>query len=78
MPFIYKNHDILRYVTFLYKKSERLCKKHDNLHYILYTEIQTLCLTQFFIKSLKLVEGGGQLYMQRKNLVCVKFLYAKK
>ena len=57
LAFIYKNYDTLRYVTFLYTKIWTICKKQDNLRYVLY-KIWTLSVTQFFIEFLKLVEEG--------------------
>ena len=33
LAFIYKKHDTLRYVTFLYTKSQTLRQKQDNLRY---------------------------------------------
>ena len=40
---------------YLYTKSQTLCKKQDNLRYVLFTKSLTLYVTQFFMKSLKLV-----------------------
>ena len=48
--YIYIKHDTLRYVTFLYPKSQTLRKKQDNFRYVfLYTKSRTLCVTQLFI-----------------------------
>ena len=40
------------------KKNQTLLKKQDNLSYVLYTKIGTLCVMRFFIEFLKLAEGG--------------------
>ena len=59
--YIYKKHDTLRYVTFLYTKSQTLLKKQDNLRHVFkynVTKSLTLCVTRFFI-----------------NTLCVEFLY---
>ena len=34
LAFLYKKHDTLRYVTFLYTKIQTLRKKQDNLRYV--------------------------------------------
>ena len=34
LAFLYKKHDTLRYVTFLYTKSQTLCKNQDNFRYV--------------------------------------------
>ena len=47
LVFIYKKNDTLRYMTFLYTKVQKLRKKQDNLRYVLYTKIRTLCVTRF-------------------------------
>ena len=65
LAFIYKNHDTLRYLTFLYTKSETLCKKQDNFSYIFIYKIRTLCVTRFFMEFLKLAEGGA--FLNTKN-----------
>ena len=65
LSFIYQNFDTLRYVTFLYTKSQTLHKKQDNLWYVLYTKILTLCVTQFLMEFLKLAEGRRGLYAEK-------------
>ena len=89
LAFIYKQHETLRSVTFLYTKRQTLRKKQDNLRYFLYTKTRTLCVTQFFNEVLKLAEGGRHFYlhkimhfalyfnMQKNNALCVMFLYLK-
>ena len=43
LAFIYKKYDTLRYVTFLYTKSETLRNKQDNLRYVfIYKKLDTL------------------------------------
>ena len=53
LAFIYKNHDTLRYVTFLYTKSRYFAKIKTICFTFLYTKIRTFCVTQIFIKILK-------------------------
>ena len=65
LAFIYKKHDILRYVTFLYSKSRTLRKKQDNLRYVFIFKIWTLSVTRFFIEFLKFADGGG-IFMFKK------------
>ena len=78
LAFIYKNHETLRYVTFLYTKSQTLHQKQDNLHYVfLYRNSDTLRYAIFH--GIFEVGGGGWggcFYIQ-KNAPCVTFLYPK-
>ena len=74
--FIYKKHDTLHYVKFLYTKIQTLRKKQDKLPYVLYTKIWTLCVTRFFIEFFKLEEGGG--VIRKKQCTLRYILYAKK
>ena len=77
LAFIYKNQDTLRYVTFLYTKIQALRKKQDNFRYVfLYTKSLTLCVTQFFMKFLKMAQGGAFL-STKNNALSVTFLYPK-
>ena len=77
LAFIYKKHDTLRYVTFLYTKSQTLRKKQDNLRYVLYTKIRQFCVTRFFIEFLKFAEGGGTFIDLKNNILCVTSLYTQ-
>ena len=88
LAFIYKKHDTLRQVTFLYTKSQTLRKKQNNLRYVLYTKIRHFCVTRFFIEFLKFAEGGGDLlikkqctlrdiFISKNTALCVTFLYSK-
>ena len=74
--FIYKNHDTLRYMTFLCTKPHKFLQKQDNFCYFFIYKKWTFCVTRFFIKFLKLAEGEGHFYMQ-KNALCVTSLYPK-
>ena len=56
---IYKKHDNLRYVTFLYTKSQTFSKKQDNLLYVFIYKNTALWITRFFIEFLKFAEGGS-------------------
>ena len=51
LTFIYKKHETLRYVTFLYSKSMTFRKKQDNLRYVfIYKKPDTLRYA-FFLKN---------------------------
>ena len=63
-----KKHDTLRYVALLYTKSRQFAKSKKFCVTMLYTKSQTLCITQFFMKFLKLAEWGGHFYMQKNAL----------
>ena len=78
LAFIYKNHETLRYVTFLYTKSQTLHKKQDNLRYVfLHRNSDTLHYTIFH--EIFEVGGGGweRCFYMQKNAPCVTFLYKK-
>ena len=76
LAFIYKNHDTLRYVTFLYTKIQTLRKKQDNLRYVfIHKNPDTLRYT-IFMECLKLAEGGWD-YMQ-KTMHFALHLYLQK
>ena len=62
--------------SFYIHKSWYLSKSRTTYVTFLYTKIWTLCVTRFFIKFLKLVEGGAFLYA-KNNALCVAFLYEK-
>ena len=51
--FIYKKHDTLHYVTFLYLKTRHFAKSKTICVVFLYIKIWTLCFTRFFIEFLK-------------------------
>ena len=72
---VYKKHDTLRYVTFLYTKILTLRKKQDYLRYVLYTKSLTLCVTQFYV--IFEIGGGEGPFFYAKKALCVIFLYAK-
>ena len=59
--------------TFLYTKSQKFFTKKDYLRSVLYTKIQTLYVTQFFMKNLNL----AFLYKKDDTFRYVKFLYTK-
>ena len=77
LAFIYNKRDALRYVKFVYIKSQTLGKKQDNLRYgFLYKNMDTL-RHAISIESLKLVEGRGIFVYPKNNALCVTFLYRK-
>ena len=78
LAFIYKKHDTLHYVTFLYTKSWTLRKKKDNLRYVfIYKKSGHFTLRDFSLNFWNWRKGGTFLYAKNKSL-CVIFLYAKK
>ena len=77
LAFIYKKYDTLRYVTFLYTKSQSFRKSKTICVTFLYTKIRTLCATRFFIEFLKLAEWGGHFYVQETIHFALHF-YIKK
>ena len=75
--YIYKNHDYLRYVKFLYTKSHTLGNKQDNLRYIFFIKKSWhFALHNFSWNFWNLAERGVFFYT-KNNALCVKFLYEK-
>ena len=62
--------------VFIYKKRDTSKKARQFSFSVIYTEILTLCVTQFFLEILKLAERGGHFY-KKNNALCVEFLFAK-
>ena len=62
--------------VFIYK-IQTLRKKQDNLRYVLYTKIRTLCITQFSWIFLKLEEKGG-IFICKKNHFALIFFVQKQ
>ena len=76
VPFIYKNHDTLRHVTFLYTKSQRLRKKQDKLHYVFkYKNLYALRYTIFH--CIFEIGGLGVIFKSKNNALCITFFYPK-
>ena len=67
-PQKYKKCDILRYVNFLYAKSRNFEKARQFALRFFNTKSLTLCVTQFFMEFLKLLEGGWHFYMKKCTL----------
>ena len=65
LVFILKKNDTLRYVKFIYTKSQTLCKKQDNLRYVFIYKNPALCVTRFFIEFLKFTEGGDIYFFEK-------------
>ena len=65
--YIYKKQKLRK--VLIYQKIQILCKKQDNLRCVyIYTKIETPYVTRFFIKKLKIAEGGAFLYSQNNAL----------
>ena len=78
LPFIYKNHDTLRYMKLLYTKLQTLLNKQDNLRSVFIYKILTLFISQFFMEFLKLAEGRGVIFISKKIMHSVLHLYMQK
>ena len=67
LVFIYKKHDTLRYVMFLYTKRQTLRKKKDNLRYVyIYKNLDTLHYAIFH--WVFLIDGmGGGIFICKKQ-----------
>ena len=75
---IYKKHDTLRYVTFLYTKFRNFAKSKTIFTTFLYTKIRTLCGTRFLLDFWNWRRGGGGVFLYSKNnALCVIFLMQK-
>ena len=77
LSFIYKNNDTLLYVTFLYTKDRHFEKSKTISLTFLYTKIRTPWFTRFFMKVLKLAEGG-RIFLYAKKCTLCYILYEKK
>ena len=75
--FIFKKHDTLRYVTYLYTKRQTLRKKQDNLRYVFIYKNPALGVTRFFIEFFEICGGGGTFMHSKNNALCVTYLYWK-
>ena len=76
--YIYKKHDILRCVKFLYTKIPKLQTKARKIALrFLYTKKLTLFLNPFFVNFCNQRRGEG-IFMNKKGAHCIKFIYAKK
>ena len=87
LAFTYKNHDTFCYVHFYVQKARHFEKSKIICVMFLYTKIQTLCITRFFIEVLKLAKGEGEflyaknstlryIFIWKRNALCVT-LYIK-
>ena len=77
LAFIFKKHDTLRYVTFIYSKSMTLRKKQDNLLSFLYTQIRHFSVTRFFHWIFEICGGGGYLFLKRQCTLREIFILKK-
>ena len=67
---VYKKHDTLRQVTFLYTKSQTLCTNQDNLRYVfVYKKPDTLYYTTFH-GTFEIGGGGVGSFICKKNSLC--------
>ena len=79
LEFIYKNHDTLRYGTFLYTKIQRLRKKQDNLPYVFIYKNPDNLRYAIFHGIFKIGGGGkGEFSYAKINALCVTFYMQNK
>ena len=78
LAFIYKKHDILRYVTFLYTKARHFAKSKKMFDTFSDTKIWHFCVTRFFIEFLKIAEGGGTFIFIKKQYTLRDIFILKK
>ena len=78
LEFLYKKHETLRYMTFLYTKSQTLRKNQDNLrHVFIYKNLDTLYCTIFL--WIFEIGGGGEIFLYAKNnAFCFTFFFQKR
>ena len=73
LAFIFKNHDTLCYVTFLFTKSLTLRKKQDNLRYVFIYKNPAVLLYAIFHWIFEISGGGGTYIRKKNNVLCVTF-----
>ena len=77
LAFIYKNHDALRYVKFLYTRSQTLHKKQDNLRYVfIYKNPDTLSYAIFH--WIFEIDRGGGIFICKKQCTLHHIFISKK
>ena len=77
LAFIYKKHESLRYVTFLYTKIQKLLKKKDNLRYgFIYKNPDTLRYVIFH--WIFEFGGGGRYFYKQKTMHFALHFYMQK
>ena len=77
LAFIYKKHDTLRCVNFLYSKSQTLCTKKTICVTYLCTKAWHFPLRDFSWNFWNRRRGGGGIFVYKKNALCVTFVYSK-
>ena len=76
--FIYKKYDNLRYVTFLYAKSQTLRKKQDNLRYIFKIEKAGHFPLRDFHGIYDIGGGGEDIFISKKQYTLRHNVIGKK
>ena len=74
--YIYKKQNIAK--RFYIQNKRHFAKIKTICVMFLYTKIQTLYVTQFFMKCLELVEGGGGVLYAKNNALCAMFFNTKR
>ena len=77
LEFIYKNHDTLRYVTFLYTKIQTIRKKQDNMCYVfMYKNTDTLRYA--ILHGIFEIGRGGRGHFHMQKIHFVLHFYTQK
>ena len=77
LEFMYKKHDTLRYVIFLYTKSQTLRKNQDNVRYIfIYKNPDTLRYANFY--RIFEIGGGAGIFFMKKTMHSALDVYMQK
>ena len=77
LVFVYKKHDTLRYVTFLYTKIQTLSKNQDNLRYVfIYKNMDTLHYAIFH--QIFEIGGGEKTFFYAKKTHFALYFYKQK
>ena len=77
LEFIYKKHDTLRYVAFLYTKIQTLRKKQENLRYIFMHKNPNTFHYALFHEIFE-IGGGGGTFLYAKTMRFAIHFYTKK
>ena len=75
--YIYKKHDTLCYVTFLYTEIDTFRKKKDNLRYFFIIQKACHFALRNFHGIFEIGGGGVGIFINKNNVLCIKRSYAR-